>query len=41
VLLLFFTAFVGQHGKQVLLEHHAFLLPVPEAARIKEKILAF
>ena len=29
VFLLFFTQFVGQHGKQVLFEHHAFLLPVP------------
>jgi hypothetical protein len=29
VLLLFFTQFIGQHGKGVLFEHHAFLLPVP------------
>jgi hypothetical protein len=29
IFLLFFTQFVGQHGKGVLFEHHAFLLPVP------------
>lgn len=29
VFLLFFTQFIGQHGKGVLFEHHAFLLPVP------------
>ncbi len=29
VVLLFFTQFIGQHGKGVLFEHHAFLLPVP------------
>lgn len=29
VFLLFFTQFIGQHGKGVLLEHHALLLPVP------------
>ncbi len=29
VFLLFFTQFVGQHGKLVLFEHHALLLPVP------------
>ena len=29
VLLLFFTQFIGEHGKGVLFEHHAFLLPVP------------
>ena len=29
VFLLFFTQFVGQHGKGVLFEHHALLLPVP------------
>ncbi len=27
--LLFFTQFIGEHGKGVLFEHHAFLLPVP------------
>jgi hypothetical protein len=29
VILLFFTQFIGEHGKGVLFEHHAFLLPVP------------
>jgi hypothetical protein len=29
VFLLFFTQFIGQHGKLVLFEHHAFLLPGP------------
>lgn len=29
VFLLFFTQFIGEHGKRVLFEHHAFLLPVP------------
>ncbi|MBI3863857.1 MAG: DUF4013 domain-containing protein [Planctomycetia bacterium] len=29
VFLLFFTQFIGQHGKLVLFEHHAFLLPAP------------
>jgi hypothetical protein len=29
VFLLFFTQFIGQHGKGVLFEHHALLLPVP------------
>lgn len=29
VFLLFFTQFIGTHGKGVLFEHHAFLLPVP------------
>jgi hypothetical protein len=29
IVLLFFTQFIGQHGKGVLFEHHAFLLPVP------------
>ena len=29
VFLLFFTQFIGEHGKGVLFEHHAFLLPVP------------
>jgi hypothetical protein len=29
VFLLFFTQFISQHGKGVLLEHHALLLPVP------------
>lgn len=29
VFLLFFTQFIGEHGKLVLFEHHAFLLPVP------------
>lgn len=29
VFLLFFTQFIGQHGKGVLFEHHTFLLPVP------------
>lgn len=29
VFLLFFTQFIGAHGKGVLFEHHAFLLPVP------------
>ncbi len=29
VFLLYFTQFVGEHGKAVLFEHHAFLLPVP------------
>lgn len=29
IFLLFFTQFIGQHGKGVLFEHHAFLLPVP------------
>jgi hypothetical protein len=26
---LFFTQFIGQHGKGVLFEHHAFLVPAP------------
>jgi hypothetical protein len=29
IVLLFFTQFVGTHGKGVLFEHHAFLLPSP------------
>jgi hypothetical protein len=29
VFVLFFTQFIGQHGKLVLFEHHAFLLPGP------------
>jgi hypothetical protein len=29
VFALFFTQFIGEHGKRVLFEHHAFLLPVP------------
>lgn len=29
VFLLFFTQTFGEHGKRVLFEHHAFLLPVP------------
>jgi hypothetical protein len=29
VFLLFFTPLLGEHGKAVLFEHHAFLLPVP------------
>jgi hypothetical protein len=29
VFLLFFTQFISEHGKGVLFEHHAFLLPVP------------
>ena len=29
VFLLFFTQFIGAHGKGVLFEHHAFLLPIP------------
>ena len=29
IFLLFFTQFIDQHGKGVLFEHHAFLLPVP------------
>jgi hypothetical protein len=29
VFLLFFTQFIGEHGKLVLFEHHAFLLPAP------------
>jgi len=29
VFLLFFTQFIGEHGKRVLFEHHAFLLPSP------------
>lgn len=29
VFLLFFTQFIGEHGKGVLFEHHAFLLPAP------------
>lgn len=29
VFLLFFTQFIGEHGKAVLFEHHAFLLPIP------------
>jgi len=29
VFILFFTQAIGEHGKQVLFEHHAFLLPVP------------
>jgi hypothetical protein len=29
VFLLFFTQFIGLHGKGVLFEHHALLLPVP------------
>lgn len=29
VFLLFFTPFINEHGKAVLFEHHAFLLPVP------------
>ncbi len=29
VFILFFTQFIGEHGKGVLFEHHAFLLPVP------------
>jgi hypothetical protein len=29
VFLLFFTQFIGQHGKGGLFEHHAFLLPAP------------
>lgn len=29
VFLLFFTQFIGEHGKGVLFEHHAFLLPWP------------
>jgi hypothetical protein len=29
VFLLFFTQFIGEHGKGVLFEHHAFLLPSP------------
>ncbi|MFN0051917.1 MAG: hypothetical protein ACKV0T_06980 [Planctomycetales bacterium] len=30
VFLLFFTQFIGEHGKGVLFEHHAFLLPIPD-----------
>lgn len=29
VFLLFFTQFIGEHGKGVLFEHHAFMLPAP------------
>lgn len=29
VFLLFFTPFISEHGRAVLFEHHAFLLPVP------------
>ena len=29
VFLLYFTQFIGEHGKAVLFEHHALLLPVP------------
>jgi cytochrome b subunit of formate dehydrogenase len=29
VFLLFFTPLIGEHGKGVLFEHHALLLPVP------------
>lgn len=29
VFILFFTQFIGEHGKWVLFEHHAFLLPAP------------
>ncbi len=29
VFLLYFTQFIGEHGRGVLFEHHAFLLPVP------------
>jgi len=29
VFLVFFTQFIGEHGKGVLFEHHAFLLPWP------------
>jgi hypothetical protein len=29
VFLLFFTQFIGEHGKRVLFEHHAFMLPSP------------
>ncbi|MDA1212167.1 MAG: DUF4013 domain-containing protein, partial [Planctomycetota bacterium] len=29
VFVLFFTQFIGEHGKGVLFEHHAFLLPIP------------
>jgi hypothetical protein len=29
VTVLFFTQFIGEHGKGVLFEHHAWLLPVP------------
>ncbi len=29
VFLLYFTQFIGEHGRRVLFEHHAFLLPVP------------
>lgn len=29
VFLLFFTQFLGEHGKRVLYEHHLFLFPVP------------
>ncbi len=29
VFLLFFTQFIGEHGKGVLFEHHVFLLPAP------------
>ncbi|HLJ12314.1 MAG TPA: hypothetical protein VKU82_14055 [Planctomycetaceae bacterium] len=29
VFLLFFTQFIGEHGKGVLFEHHPFLLPAP------------
>lgn len=29
VFILYFTQFLGQHGKSVLFEHHALMLPVP------------
>ncbi|MFP6766749.1 MAG: hypothetical protein VB859_01175 [Planctomycetaceae bacterium] len=29
VFLIFFTQFLGEHGKRVLFEHHLFLFPVP------------
>jgi hypothetical protein len=29
VFLLFFTPYISEHGRGVLFEHHAFLLPVP------------
>ena len=29
VFLLFFTPLIGEHGKRILFEHHALLLPVP------------
>ena len=29
IFVLFFTQFIGEHGKGVLFEHHALLLPVP------------